>query len=127
MVAFIGLNPSTADETDDDNTMRRCIDFAQQWGYDGLFMVNLFAYRSKDPKKLKTVSDPVGPENAAWVQRACMSSERVVACWGNVPKGVKFEWPAWLIQAQCFGTNKNGSPKHPLYLSKNTELKRFTV
>ncbi|HDR1569813.1 TPA: DUF1643 domain-containing protein, partial [Pasteurella multocida] len=47
-ITFIGLNPSTADESNDDPTIRRCINFAKKWGYGGIYMVNLFAYRSTD-------------------------------------------------------------------------------
>ena len=50
---FIGLNPSTADATQDDPTIRRCVGFARQWGFDWLFMGNLYAYRSTDPKPLR--------------------------------------------------------------------------
>ena len=56
---FIGLNPSTADETLDDPTIRRCIDFAKRWGYGGLVMANLFAYRATDPAVMKRAAEPV--------------------------------------------------------------------
>lgn len=51
-VAFIGLNPSTADEQKDDPTVRRCIGFARAWGYDRVEMLNLFAFRAKDPREM---------------------------------------------------------------------------
>ena len=60
---FVGLNPSTADETDDDPTIRRCIRFAKSWGYSGLCMANLFAYRATDPKDMLVATGPVGVEN----------------------------------------------------------------
>lgn len=60
---FIGLNPSTADETEDDPTIRRCINFAKTWGYGGLCMTNLFAYRATQPEDMKRASDPIGNKN----------------------------------------------------------------
>ncbi|MBK8271403.1 MAG: DUF1643 domain-containing protein [Planctomycetes bacterium] len=60
---FIGLNPSTADETQDDPTVRRCIRYAQSWGYGALCMTNIFAYRSTDPLVMKRFDDPIGPKN----------------------------------------------------------------
>ena len=62
-VMFVGLNPSTADEQEDDPTVRRCIGFARNWNFGGLILVNLFAYRSTDPADLLRVDDPVGPGN----------------------------------------------------------------
>jgi hypothetical protein len=62
-VMFIGLNPSTADETEDDPTIRRCIRFAKDWGYGGILMMNAYAYRSTAPRGLKQVTDPIGPRN----------------------------------------------------------------
>ncbi len=59
----IGLNPSTADETKDDPTIRRCMRYAKDWGLGGLVMLNIFAYRSTDPKGLRQVEDPIGPDN----------------------------------------------------------------
>jgi hypothetical protein len=59
-VAFIGLNPSTADETTDDPTVRRCVGFAKRWGYDRMVMLNAFAYRATDPKALYALTTTVG-------------------------------------------------------------------
>ena len=65
---FIGLNPSTADETKDDPTVRRCIAFSKMWGYGALCMTNLFGFRSTDPAGLLTVEDPVGDNDAHLVR-----------------------------------------------------------
>ena len=81
-VMFIGLNPSTADETQDDPTIRRCIAFAKAWGYGGLSMTNLFAFRATDPKKMKAVADPIGPENDAHLLRLARDAGVIVAAWG---------------------------------------------
>lgn len=62
-VMFIGLNPSTADETEDDPTIRRCINFAKSWGYVGLEMTNLFAFRATAPKDMKNTKEPIETVN----------------------------------------------------------------
>src|SRR6185436_5707784 len=51
-IAFVGLNPSTADCWNDDPTVRRCVGFAKAWGYCDFYMLNLFAYRATDPKAM---------------------------------------------------------------------------
>src|SRR3954454_15761859 len=66
---FIMLNPSTADATNDDPTIRRCIGFARQWGCGRLAVLNLFAVRATDPAEMKRADDPVGPENRDWFDR----------------------------------------------------------
>lgn len=63
VVMFIGLNPSTADEVNNDPTVRRCINYAKQWGYTGMYMTNIFAYRATDPNVMKAHPEPVGAEN----------------------------------------------------------------
>ena len=60
---FIGLNPNKADEILDDPTIRRCMTFAQAWGYDALCMTNLFAFRATKPTDMLAALDPIGSEN----------------------------------------------------------------
>ena len=69
LIMLIGLNPSTADENKDDPTIKRCVSFAKHWGYGGLIMVNIFAYRATDPRKMKKATDPVGPDNDKWIRK----------------------------------------------------------
>ena len=79
---FVCLNPSTADETKDDPTVRRCINFAKGWDYGGMIMLNLFALRSTDPKRLKLVDDPVGPDNDFHLRSASSKAGITIAAWG---------------------------------------------
>jgi len=82
-LCFVMLNPSTADETQDDPTIRRCIGFATKWGFGQLLIVNIFALRSTDPEHLYGHVDPIGPENDDVLYRAFVESDQVVAAWGN--------------------------------------------
>ncbi len=82
-VMFIGLNPSVADADRDDFTLKRCVAYARDWGYGGVLIGNLFAYRSTDPKALKHASDPIGSENDIRLKRLADKAEIVVAVWGN--------------------------------------------
>jgi hypothetical protein len=129
LVAFIGLNPSTADETNNDTTVTRCINFAKAWGAGRFVMLNLFAYRSTDPKALYAVADPVGPENAKMVATVTGNYARLVVCaWGTHGRKrfpehtMDFQAMLWRVseargvQFCCLGKNADGSPKHPLYL-----------
>jgi len=128
VVGFIGLNPSTADETVNDPTIRRCMRFAKDWGYGGLIMLNLFAFRSTDPKGLRTVDDPVGPENDGHL---CTQSEmcaKMIAAWGI--HGAYLDRGAQVQQMLSgnlwhLGLTKDGFPRHPLYLRADIEPMRF--
>ncbi len=115
---FIGLNPSTADELQDDPTVRRCISYARSWGYGGLWMANLFALRSTDPKKLSEADDPVGTENDKWILKLSKSAAVVVAAWGNYGGYLgRSRDIVKLIRSLCYlKLNKTGEPAHPLYL-----------
>lgn len=126
-VMFIGLNPSVADENIDDNTVRRCINYAKHWGYGAMIMTNIFAYRSTDPKGLLKVQDPIGPDTDQWLQALAYYASLKIACWGQEKIAHnRGEQVATLISGlSCLGTTKDGSPKHPLYLSKNTTRVRY--
>lgn len=117
---FIGLNPSTADEVQDDPTIRRCIQFAKDWGYGGLVMANLFAFRATKPADMKAALDPVGPENDVYLQKLSADASVVVAAWGtdgtHLRRGEAVR--EMLPNLYALGFTKVGQPRHPLYLSK---------
>lgn len=120
IVTWVMLNPSSATALTDDPTIRKCIGFAKRWGYDGLRVVNLFAYRSTHPEVLRHVADPFGPENAAYLTSV---TPPIVVAWGVLPR--KFEQCSSLLLpregAECLGRTKGGQPRHPLMLSYQTE------
>lgn len=117
---FIGLNPSTADEFDDDPTIRRCIGFAKSWGMGGMAMLNLFAFRATLPSTIMAVTDPIGPENDLHIIETCRAAMFVVACWGKygAHRGRAAAVHALVPELCCLARNKDGSPGHPLYLKK---------
>jgi len=114
---FIGLNPSTADETEDDPTIKRCINFAKSWGYGGLCMANLFAYRATDPNVMFSAQDPVGPENDIWLKSLAKDAGILIAAWGNDGAHLDRSKQALAIlpPLHCLKLNKSGEPAHPLY------------
>ena len=81
---FICLNPSTADEVNDDPTLVRCTNYARSWEYGGVYMANLFAYRATKPTVLLNAKDPVGAENDKWLCKLANDAGLVVAAWGNL-------------------------------------------
>ena len=117
-VMIIGLNPSTADETKDDPTIIRCINFAKAWGYGGVCMANLFAFRATAPSDMKASSDPVGTENDVWLTQLSKESGIVVAAWGNDGSYLKRSDTVrkTLSHLHYIKMNKSGEPAHPLYL-----------
>lgn len=129
-VAFLMLNPSTADATEDDPTIRKCIGFAKSWGYGGLIVVNVFAWRATDPRELKTVAEPRGPASTEHWTYARVGCARTVAAWGK--SGPKLTWLRMqqilkvFPDLDCLGFNADGSPKHPLYLRSATPLYKFS-
>jgi hypothetical protein len=126
---FICLNPSTADEIDDDPTLLRCIEFARSWGYGGLCMGNLFAFRATQPKDLMKSSNPIGDDNDYWLEQLSKDAGIVVAGWGN--HGVFLNRSAEVVKhlkdIYCLKVNKSGQPSHPLYLKKGLEPLRFEL
>ena len=126
LACIIGLNPSTADEVQDDPTVRRCIAYAQEWGYGGLWLGNLFALRATDPKKMLfpyNHLDPIGEENDEHLREMAERSAIVVGAWGNWGevasrgKTVIKMFPT----IKCLGLTARGQPRHPLYLRKGIE------
>lgn len=127
LVLFVMLNPSTADETRDDPTIRRCISLARQWGYGGCLVGNLFALRSPYPADLKRAVDPVGIHNDRWLKRLARRSDAVVGAWGNHGSYMRRgEMVAKRLPGlMCLGLTKAGQPRHPLYVRADTQLVPF--
>lgn len=120
-VAFIGLNPSIADETLDDPTIRRCKGFALGWGFRRLIVANAYAWRSTDPRGLWTATDPVGPDNDAHLEAIAREVELVVCAWGAHAKPDRVTAVLAAVarggrDLHALRTNGDGSPAHPLYL-----------
>ena len=124
IVNFIMLNPSKADAFLGDPTLTRCIDYAVTWGFDGLVITNLFAFRSTDPDQLRAVADPVGPWNDEFIARWATSSDLVVAAWGakgrlgDRDRIVMAKLNQWGIEPHALKLTAGDYPCHPLRLPK---------
>lgn len=123
---FVMLNPSTADEQVSDPTVSRCIVKAQRLGFGGLRVVNLFAYRSTDPKQLHHAHDPVGPGNDDCILAAAMGSGKIICAWGAGGKYRSRDSDVyWMLRGQGYELYclrfSNGSPHHPLYLPESLD------
>lgn len=124
--AFIGVNPSTADEREDDPTIRRCINYALAWGFQRFVMLNLFAFRATDPDVMRAEPEPTGGiENDVALIEQSQRARLVVCAWGvhgeHNSRGAAVR--AMLTQAGVplhhLGLTKLGHPKHPLYLKSS--------
>lgn len=121
-VLFVMLNPSTADATKNDPTTRRCIGFAQRWGFARLVIANLYAYRATVPVQLRQVEDPVGPDNDEWIERLAQNAAEVIVAWGAFADASedRIADVVRLIERtrvpRCLGVTQSGRPRHPLYV-----------
>ena len=133
VVVWIMLNPSTADATQDDATIRRCTDFALRWYCGGIVVVNLFAFRSTDPRELKRHASLhiIGHENDQHVLAACTAENvrHIVAAWGNHGSmhtrdiSILRKLAEAHVIVECLGQTSSGLPKHPVRLAANTPLR----
>lgn len=128
----IGLNPSTADATEDDPTIRRCVGFARREGCGSLVMLNLFTLRATDPAVLHRTPQRLDPEadpTIAELLREIPPPRRVVCAWGvgGAPYMPRVATMLELLHGlgcdiACFGLSRAGHPRHPLYLAANTPI-----
>jgi hypothetical protein len=124
-----GINPSTADERENDPTIRKDIGFSERMGFGGLLKLNVAAYRSTDPKQLELVDDPVGEENSPEHLRVyyeAFGCAQLIACWGRsgniLPVECRVVLKEFESEAVCFGLNSDGTPRHTVRLSYDTPL-----
>lgn len=118
-VAFVMLNPSTADATMDDPTIRRCMGFAKAWGYGGLVVANLYAYRATKPADLWKAANPIGPNNDEHLARVAAGCDQIVAAWGVNARPDRIAEVLALPgmdRLTALALTKDGQPRHPLYL-----------
>lgn len=133
-VVFVLLNPSTADDVEEDQTTKVCIEFAKRWGYGSLQIVNLFAYRATNPADLKKVKDynkMVGEHNYMFLQNALKRADKIVVAWGEHGKIQKRYVDESLttlfsnFSVYCFWKIANNQPKHPLGVDYKTPLVEY--
>lgn len=126
---FLMLNPSTADETKNDPTVAKCQQYAMDWGYGGLYVCNIFAYRATDPDVMKAYKEPIGQDNDEAIQEVADKAGVIVCAWGN--HGVHMSRSDNVRQLlkgnelHYLKLNNNNEPGHPLYLRKNLKPTKF--
>lgn len=134
-IMFVMLNPSTADASSDDATIRRCIGYARRWGFAELVVTNLSPLRATDPAVLKaTGSDPdlVAARNRNEVTAAAESADRIVVAWGahgsweGRDKEMMATLAPWLDKVYCLGQTDGGQPLHPVRLPSTIRPYRCT-
>lgn len=137
-ITWIMLNPSTATAEIDDPTIRRIMTFSKTWGYDGIFVVNLFAYRSTSPDNLKSNKSKIvygkpiiiGPDNDSYIWEYAAKAKLVMAGWGTsgslLGRDKQVVGLVSSLDLYCLGQSKTGHPKHPLYIKGNTKPTPFT-
>lgn len=129
-VVFCMLNPSTADASANDPTIRRCIGYARSWDYARLEVVNLFAYRATKPDDMRRACDRrgediIGRGNDEYILDAAARAEMFICAWGAHGSWLdRGRMVLHLLQregyaAHCLDTTKDGLPRHPLYLRKS--------
>jgi len=146
-VLFCMLNPSTATKEESDPTLCACMDFARAWKCAWLQIVNAYAFRATDPDELRTAHDPIGPDNDAFIAAATTQADLRVCAWGRhvgheravdvtrLLRGIHSRPVERIVPAgelrhdghRLFALviNKDGTPKHPLYIKRTTPLIPF--
>jgi len=127
LVMFVGLNPSTANESQDDPTIKRVKSIANNLGYGGIYMMNCFPYISTNPDDLKEFENT--DENDRYLSVISLSCKDVIFAWGNfkivTESGRDKELKQMFPNALALHINKNGSPKHPLYCKSDIKPVKY--
>lgn len=137
-LGVVMLNPSTADASDDDLTIKKLLTQAQRWGYGGIHVVNLFGLRATDPRAIGNLTYPraVGPENDAWIGKI-VGGRDVLLAWSNPDfcrhflqreeevKAILRECgPKRLLCISLTGTGRPSHPSRAAYTDAPNELRR---
>lgn len=138
-VAWLMMNPSTADARVDDPTIRKCIGFSKRWGYGSLVVVNLFAIRSTYPSVINRTTTPVGPMNDCHIMEALQGCRELICAWGcgeqlignnayrptQLLAKIRNEWIERVLPIRCLGRRKDGQPRHPSRLAYSTPRENY--
>lgn len=139
MVAFVLLNPSTADAERDDMTVTKCVGFAEQWGYGRIEIANLFALRASKPEELRSAVPPQGPDNDEHLRDVLSIGCAVVVGWGASIEKVRPSMRASAMHAfidmahelhrplDCIGRTSAGHPRHPSRTGYATQLETWAA
>ncbi len=122
-ILYIMLNPSLADDKNDDPTIRRLINFSKKFNYGGFLVGNIYSTISPNPKEVD-ISDGISDKNLVELLKLINQVDEIVYAWGNNAYEPEF-LKDLVSNPKCFGKNLDGSPKHPLYLSKNIQLIQY--
>lgn len=131
VMANWGANPSTADEKENDQTIRKDMGFSERNGCGGLLKMNVGAFRATKPKDWYRAADPFGPENSIQdMHTYCetFNATKFLAAWGKciglfAPRGdlIAREFPDMM----CLGKTADGTPRHTLMLPYISPLQPF--
>jgi hypothetical protein len=129
LVMFIGLNPSTANEDENDPTIRSVERISKHNGYGGFYMMNCWPFVSTDPAGLSTSGGTL--YNDIKLKEISEKCQDIVFAWGNFEivkmQGVDYILSRRFPNAKALKLNKNGSPKHPLYCKSDTVLINYSL
>lgn len=127
---LIMLNPSEADQINNDQTIRVVINRAREEGFGAVAVVNLFAWRSKSPADMKKAEYPVGPLNDQIIKMLLSEKDQAILCaWGphgshkNRSEEIKCQIQRAGIVPLVINLSKDGQPGHPLYKQSSEKLR----
>ena len=137
----IGINPSTAEPDNLDNTLKSVERIALGNGFDSFIMFNVYAQRATNPDAMEKVYNPLLHQENLEAFRYVLSISKkpaIWAAWGAIIEKRKYlpECVRDMVAAgQEFGATwhcagaitKKGHPHHPLYLRKDEKLKDFPI
>ena len=130
IVSFIMLNPSTADGLEDDPTIKKCVGFARRWGFQGLEVANLYAWRATKPEEMRRADDPIGPDNNKALRKNLRRADLAVCAWGAKADICRAAWFCGLahsmgVDLHALDTNADMSPRHPLFIAADSKPDPF--
>ena len=128
LLAWLMMNPSTADTKFADPTLRKTGTFSRLWGYGGQLVVNVHAYRATYSDWLLRAIDPVGPDNDKVILETALKAKAVVLAYGKPPKPLRPRADLVVsaleqagLELKYLRLSKDGTPYHPLYLPNNSK------